>query len=79
MGSHDRRTRQVRELFCTDMRIYLEFEVRRVRCRRCGKVQRVGLAFPADNPLYSERFAHYVGRRLRSAMIKDVANDLHLD
>jgi transposase len=61
------------------MRIYLEFEVRRLACRDCGKVKRERLAFLADNPFYTKRFAHYVGRRCRQASIKDVAAELKLD
>ena len=48
-------------------------------CRRCGKVKRERLDFLADNPLYTKRFAFYVGRRCRSATVKDVAKELHLD
>ena len=33
----------------------------------------------ADNPLYTKRFAYYVGRRCRQATIKDVADELALD
>jgi transposase len=69
----------VRDLSCGDTRVYLEFEVRRVFCCRCGKVKREKLGFLADNPLYTKRFAFYVGRRCRSASIKDVAQELHLD
>ena len=79
MGWYDRRTRQVRDLSCGDTQIYLEFEVRRVQCRRCGKVKRERLEFLADNPFYTKRFAHYVGRRCRSTTIKDLAKELHLD
>ena len=36
--------------------------------------------FLADNPFYTKRFAHYVGRRCASSTtIKDVAKELHLD
>ena len=69
----------MRDLSCGDTRVYLEFEVRRVHCRGCGKVKREPLDFLADNPLYTKRFAFYVGRRCRSATIKDVAQELHLD
>ena len=79
MGWYDRRVRQVRDLSCGDMRIYLEVEVRRVQCRSCGKVKRERLDFLADNPFYTKRFAHYVGRRCRSATIKDIAEELNLD
>ena len=33
----------------------------------------------ADNPLYTKRFAFYVGRRCRSAPIRDIAKELRLD
>ena len=40
-----------------------EFSIRRVWCRQCGGVKREGLEWLADNPLYTKRFAYYVGRR----------------
>ena len=79
MGWYDRTVRRVRDLSCGDTRIFLELEVRRVECRRCGKVKRERLEFLADNPLYTKRFAYYVGRRCRQATIKDVADELALD
>ncbi len=79
MGWYDRKVRRVRDLSCGDTRIFLELEVRRVDCRRCGKVKRERLAFLADNPLYTKRFAYFVGRRCRQATIKDVAKELALD
>ena len=79
MGWYDRKVRRVRDLSCGDTRIFLELEVRRVECRRCGKVKRERLDFLADNPLYTKRFAYYVGRRCRPATIKDVAKELALD
>jgi len=78
-GWYDRRTRRVRDLSCGDRRVYLEFEVRRVQCKRCGTVKRERLEFLADNPFYTKRFAFYVGKRCRSATIKDVAEELRLD
>jgi len=69
----------VRDLSCGDARIYLEIEVRRVDCRNCGHVKREQLAFLADNPSYTKRFAFYVGRRCRQASIKDIAHELGLD
>ena len=79
MGWYDRRLRHTRDLSCGDARIYLEFEVRRVQCRYCGKVKRERLEFLADNPFYTKRFAYYVGRRCRSSSIKDIAQELNLD
>src|SRR5215813_4122764 len=78
-GWYDRRTRWVRDLPCGDTRVYLEFEVRRILCRNCRKVKREQLAFLADNPFYTKRFAYHVGRRCRTATIKDVAKELKLD
>jgi transposase len=44
-----------------------------------GRVKRERLAFLADNPLYTKRFAYFVDRRCRQATIKDVAKELKLD
>jgi transposase len=79
VGWYDRKICRVRDLSCGDTRIFLELEVRRLDCRNCGKVKRERLDFLADNPHYTKRFAYYVGRRCRSATIKDVATDLRLD
>src|SRR5580700_8865128 len=79
MGWHDRKVRRVRDLSCGDTRIFLEVEVRRVECRRCGKVKRERLDFLADNPFYTKRFAYYVGRRCRGSSIKEIAEELQLD
>ena len=76
---YDKKVRQVRDLSCGDTRVWLELEVRRVRCRKCATVKRERLDFLADNPLYTKRFAWYVGRRCRTASIKAVADELHLD
>lgn len=54
-------------------------EIRRVRCRVCQRVKQEQVEWLADNPFYTKRFAYYVGRRCRSASIKDVAKELHLD
>jgi transposase len=45
MGWYDRKVRRVRDLSCGDMRVFLELEVRRIDCRRCGKVKRERLVF----------------------------------
>ena len=42
-------------------------------------MKRERLEFLADNPFYTKRFAHYVGRRCRSSSIKDIAQELNLD
>jgi len=42
-------------------------------------VKREALEFLGESPFYTKRFAYYVGRRCRSATIKDIAQELHLD
>jgi transposase len=69
----------VRDLPCGDLHIYLEFDLRRVHCRRCGGVKRERLDWLAANPHYTKRFALYVGKQCRSASVKEVADDLRLD
>jgi transposase len=59
--------------------VYLEVPIRRVLCKRCGKVKRERLEFLSDNPFYTKRFAYYVGRRCRASSIRDIARELHLD
>lgn len=76
---YDQTTRRIRDLSCGDARIYLEVEVRRVRCRRCGKVKREKLPWLATNPFYTKRFSYYVGRKCRAMTIRDVARELKLD
>ena len=78
LGWYDRSRRRVRDLSCGAYRIYLEFEVRRVFCRSCAAVKRERLSFLAASALHTKRFAYYVGRRCRSATIKDIAAELHL-
>lgn len=79
MGWYDHKIRRVRDLSCGDTRVYWELEVRRVACRSCGRVKRERLDFLADNPVYTKRFAFYVGRRVRASTIQDVARELKLD
>jgi len=69
----------VRDLSCGDRRIYLDLEIRRVLCRRCGTVKQERLDFLADNPFYTKRFAFFVGRRCRASSIQDVARETHLN
>lgn len=78
-GWYDRKTKWIRDLSCGDTHVYLEVEIRRVLCRKCGKVKREKFAWQASNPLYTKRFAIYVGRRCREASIKSVAKELSLD
>jgi len=64
---------------CGGFRIYLELEVRRIRCRHCGAIRQERLDFLANNTRYTWRFVRDVGRRCRESSIKHVAQELHLD
>ncbi|MCC6326145.1 MAG: hypothetical protein DCC43_14985 [Candidatus Brocadia sp.] len=48
---YDKRVRWIRDLSCGDARIYLEVEVRRVLCRKCGKMKRERLEWVAQKKL----------------------------
>lgn len=78
-GWYDRRQRRARDLPCGNHRIYLDLEVRRVLCRRCGSVKRERLEDFLDNALHSQRFARYIGERCRNSSIKAVAEEQNLD
>ncbi|HEU4585131.1 MAG TPA: transposase, partial [Gemmatimonadaceae bacterium] len=69
----------MRDLPCGDLAVYLDFELRRVKCRSCGSVKRERLDWLAANPHYTRRFALYVGKQCRTSPIKEVASDLRLD
>jgi len=57
----------------------LFFPLRRVQCGQCGGVKNERLDWLADNPLYTKRFAYFVGRRCRQTTIKEVAEEHHLN
>ena len=76
---YDRRKRRIRDLSCGEMRIYLELEIRRVRCRKCKKVKVEKLEWLSNNPFYTKRFSFYVGRKCRAMTIQDVSKELKLD
>jgi transposase len=61
------------------VRIYLELDMRRIHCKRCGAVKIERLDWLADHPFYTRRFAYFVGRRCRISTIKDVAQETHLN
>ena len=59
---YDRKVRHVRDLSCSDTRVWLAVEVRRLNCRACSKVKTERLDFLADHPFHTKRFAWRVGR-----------------
>jgi len=50
----------------------LDLELRRVACRRCGRMKQERLDFIADSPCYTKRVAFFVGRRCRASTLQDV-------
>jgi transposase len=76
---YDKRLRRARDLSCGDKRVYVVYPLRRVECSQCGGVKSERLDWLADNPLYTKRFAFYVGRRCRETSVKEVAEELCLD
>jgi transposase len=50
-----------------------------VWCRQGGAVKQEKLPWVADNPFYTKRFAFFVGRRCRTATLREVARELRLD
>jgi transposase len=59
--------------------MYLDLEIRRVKCRRCGVVKQERFDFLANNPFYTKRFAMYIGERFKSSTINDIAKEFRLD
>jgi hypothetical protein len=72
---HDLHRRAEAPTLLGNHRIYLDLEVRRVHCRRCGTVKRERREDFLENVLHSRRFARYIGERCRSCTIKDVAEE----
>lgn len=75
---YDSKRKLIRDLSSGDVDVYLEIEYRRVDCRVCKKVKTEELKWLAKNPLYTKRFAVYVGKRCRDASVQSVAKELHL-
>jgi transposase len=54
-------------------RIYLEFEYRRVECRRCHVVRQETLAWLAESGRFTKRFERMIGKDCRAMTVKEVA------
>lgn len=76
---YDRKLHRARDLSSGDKRVCVEFELRRVLCRRCQTVRQETVKLLASNPFYTKRFAFYIGKRCRTSSISDVAKEFHLD
>jgi transposase len=78
-NTYDRRFRLVRDLPCGDKRVYLEIEVRRVRCPMTGKIRQEDLEAMLASPHATKRYALQIGRRCTQCTIKFVAKEERLD
>ena len=63
----------MRDLGSGDMRIYLEFEYRRVECPECGGVKREMLPWLSFSRRCTQRFARVIGRQCREMSLARVA------
>jgi transposase len=75
---YGKRWRRARDLSCGGREVYLDFEMRRVKCKTCG-VKNEKLDFLSDNTRYTQRFAMQIGRFCRVMSIKDVAREMRLE
>ena len=64
------KVRWIPDLPCGDTRVYLEVAIRRVFCQTCRSVKQEQLTWLAHSPLYTKRFAFFVGRRCRASPIR---------
>ena len=67
---YDRRCRRARDLGCGGREVYLDFEMRRVKCKTCG-VRNEKIDFLSANTKYTLRFAMQIGGLCRSMTISD--------
>ena len=53
--------------------------MRRVKCKKTGRVKQENIEWLSKKNGYTKRFAYYAGKRCQSSTIKDVAKELYLD
>lgn len=70
---YDSRTKIVRDLDSGDTPIYLEFEIRRVKCPRCQAVKTETLTWLWECGRFTKRFEAKVGRMAREMPLTEVA------
>lgn len=61
------------------MQVYLEVDMRRVKCKKTKKVRQEKFDWLGNNSSFTKRFAWYVGKRCQSSTIKEVAEEMRLD
>lgn len=60
------------------MRIYLEFEYRRLYCRTCQGVKQEAIAWMAKSSRHTQRLEDTIGHYCRSMTVKEVADLYHM-
>ncbi len=63
----------VRDLDSGNAPMYLEFEIRRVKCNRCGAVKTETLSWLWEHGRFTKRFEEKVGRMARQMRLTEVA------
>ncbi|WKZ16486.1 MAG: transposase [Candidatus Jettenia caeni] len=69
---YDSETKRARDLSSGSFRISVEFEYRRVFCKKCNAVKVETLSWLASNIRYTKRYERYIGRLCRELTIKRV-------
>ena len=70
---YDREIKRTRDLSSGSFRIYVEFEYRRVFCKKCNAVKVETLSWLASNTRYTKRYERHIGRLCRELTVKRVA------
>lgn len=61
------------------MKVFLEVEIRRIKCKSKNKIKQEVFNWMADNPAYAKGFVYHVGKRCQVSTIKAVAKEEDLD
>ena len=75
---YDHKRVRARDLSCGGRAVFLDFELRRVKCTSCG-VKQEKLSFLSPNKKFTQRFAWIIGDLCRAMSICDVAKRMNLD
>jgi transposase len=78
-GFYDRQRRRARDLRCGGRAVYLDYELRRVECKKCGGVKQENLSFLSPNKKFTQLFALQIGGLCRVMTVQDVARRMQLD
>ena len=78
-GSHyDKKVHRIRDVDAGQMRIYLDFEYRRLYCWKCQGVKREAIPWMAKSSRHTQRLEDTIGHYCRSMTASDVAKLYHM-